>query len=137
MLIVYRELYWTEKTTLESGREILRLSKGEEFSWTVADPESRDGRLTLARELELRTLAAPKHMGVVEGINMVKGYLAPDLEGRPRLLISTSCKNLIRELKLYKWDKKSKLDRPVKKYDHALDALRYQIMQYKRFQLHQ
>jgi phage terminase large subunit-like protein len=137
VLIVYRELYWTEKTTLESGREILRLSKGEDFSWTVADPESRDGRLTLARELELRTLAAPKHMGVVEGINMVKGYLAPDLEGRPRLLISTSCKNLIRELKLYKWDTKSKIDRPVKKYDHALDALRYQIMQYKRFQLHQ
>ncbi len=136
VLIVYDELYWIEKTTLESGREILRRSKGQNFDWTVADPESRDGRLTLARELDLRTLAAPKHFGVLEGINQVKEFLTADIEGKVRLLINPKCKNLIKELKLYKWDSKSKQDKPLKKYDHALDALRYQIMQYKRFLAH-
>jgi phage terminase large subunit-like protein len=136
VLIIYRELYWTEHTTLESGREILRLSKDESYEWTVADPESKDGRLTLSRELGIRTLAAPKHLGVIEGIGWVKEWLQLDAEGKPKLLIFKECTNLIKEFRLYRWDKNIKHDRPMKQHDHALDSLRYEIMQFKRYNSH-
>lgn len=136
-LVVYRELYWTNKTTLESGREIIRLTKDDEnITWIVADPESRDGRLTLNRELNLRTLKAPKHLGVNEGINMVKEYLHLNEQGKSKLYFFDTCKNTLREMRLYKWDNKTKSDKPKKVNDHAMDSLRYTIMQYIRYNAH-
>jgi hypothetical protein len=139
-LIVYRELYWVNKTTIESGREINRLNKlhDEEIDWYVADPESKDGRLTLGRELSppIRTLKAPKHMGVNEGINMVREYMAIDEEGKSRLLFFSTVKNTLREFRLYKWDNKSKRDVVKKTDDHAMDSLRYAIMQFCRLEAH-
>ncbi len=139
-LIVYRELYWVNKTTIESGREINRLNKlhDEEIDWYVADPESKDGRLTLGRELSppIRTLKAPKHMGVNEGINMTREYMAIDEEGKSRLLFFSTVKNTLREFRLYKWDNKSKRDVVKKTDDHAMDSLRYGIMQYRRITAH-
>lgn len=56
------------------------------------------------------------------GIARVKEYLS----ARPaKLMIFSTCKNLIREIKGYWW---SKGDTPRKRDDHALDALRYYIM---------
>ena len=137
-LIVYRELYWTNKTTIESGREINRINKlhNEEIHWYVADPESKDGRLTLGRECFIRTLPAPKHLGVNEGINMVREYLQIDKEGKSRLLFTKDVKNTLREFRLYKWDNKSKKDVVKKTNDHAMDSLRYGIMQYRRMLAH-
>ncbi|MEG1395145.1 MAG: phage terminase large subunit [Clostridia bacterium] len=54
------------------------------------------------------------------GIARVKSYFASD-----RIKIFSTCVNLIRELKTYWWGKG---DVPVKKDDHALDALRYYLM---------
>ena len=139
-LIVYRELYWVNKTTIESGREINRLNKlhDENIDWYVADPESKDGRLTLGRELSppIRTLKAPKHMGVNEGINMTREYMAIDEEGKSRLLFFSTVKNTLREFRLYKWDNKSKKDVVKKSDDHAMDSLRYAIMQFRRIMAH-
>ena len=137
-LIVYRELYWVNHTTIESGREINRINKlhNEEIHWYVADPESKDGRLTLGRECNIRTLPAPKHLGVNEGINMVREYLQIDKEGKSRLLFTKDVKNTLREFRLYKWDNKSKKDVVKKTNDHAMDSLRYGIMQYRRMLAH-
>ncbi len=139
VLHVIGEYYATERTTLENGRVLLQRERqrGDRYRWTVADPESRDGRLTLSRELGIETLPAPKHIGVVETINWVKERLAPDAEGRPHLVIHSNCKNLLREFRLYKWSKSEKGDNVVKANDHALDALRYQVAHLKRWQLHQ
>jgi len=112
------------------------MSKAEDYFWTVADPESKDGRLTLARECMIPTHKAPKHMGVLEGIGMLRELMTVDGEGKPGLLIHPGCKNLIREFKLYRWDAKSKRDRPKKENDHALDALRYETMQWVRYNRH-
>lgn len=60
---------------------------------------------------------------VYSGINRVKAYLKP-LEGGPKLYIFSSCANLIREIKGYRWGEG---ERPVKAEDHALDELRYYI----------
>jgi phage terminase large subunit-like protein len=137
-LIVYRELYWVNKTTIESGREINRINKmnDEEIYWYVADPESKDGRLTLGRECNIRTLPAPKHLGVNEGINMVREYLQISEDGKTRLLFTPNVKNTLREFRLYKWDNKSKKDVVKKTDDHAMDSLRYMIMQFMRYNAH-
>lgn len=54
------------------------------------------------------------------GIATVKDYLASN-----KLFIFKNCVNLIREIKSYWWGKG---DNPIKKDDHALDALRYYLM---------
>jgi phage terminase large subunit-like protein len=133
-LHVYRELYRTEKTTIENGREILRMSKNDPaVRWTVADPESKDGRLILARELGIGSKPAPKHIGLLETIGFVMERLQLDAEGYPLLKVHRSCRNLIREFRLYRWEAKGRRDRPKKSNDHALDALRYQVAILKRY----
>jgi PBSX family phage terminase large subunit len=50
------------------------------------------------------------------------------------VLICEECKNLIREIEGYVWDPKAAergLDQPLKKDDHAVDALRYAIYTHK------
>ena len=139
VLVVYRELYWKGRTTLESGREINRLSGNESYYWTIADPESRDGRLTLARELTpgISTTKAPKHKGVIEGINFVRELLSPDKEDKPQIIIFKNCKSLLREFRLYRWDeRKASADRPVKQDDHALDCLRYEALMWFKYNRH-
>ena len=68
------------------------------------------------------------------GINRVASLMAGE---NPRLFIDPSCKNLIREIKSYRWDewanrkqntKKQLKAAPKKKDDHAVDALRYLVM---------
>ena len=44
------------------------------------------------------------------------------------LKIHRSCKDAIREFGLYRWDEKSKEDRPIKENDHAMDDTRYFAM---------
>lgn len=58
------------------------------------------------------------------GINRVKSYLK-NANGEARLFIFKSCVHLIREIKGYFWGNN---DTPIKKDDHALDELRYYIM---------
>ena len=136
VLYVYQELYQTGMTTIEAGRQINEMSGDDEFFWTVCDPASKDGRLTLSRECQIQNRPAPKHMGLLETINMVRDLMAPDKEGKPGILIHPDCKNLIREFKLYRWDARSKRDIPKKESDHALDALRYQCAQWVRYNRH-
>ncbi len=58
------------------------------------------------------------------GIQRVKSYFNKQ-KGCPQLFIFKNCKNLIRELKSYRWGDG---DIPKKTDDHALDALRYYVM---------
>ncbi len=61
---------------------------------------------------------------VLAGISKVKSYLK-NIDGKTRLFIFSSCTNLIREMKSYRWNGN---DAPVKFDDHCLDELRYYIM---------
>ena len=50
----------------------------------------------------------------------------------PRLLIFRSCERLIKEFRGYVWSRKKdgeRINRPIKRNDHGLDALRYLCMQ--------
>ncbi len=61
---------------------------------------------------------------VFSGIQKVKSYLKNGL-GQTKLFIFNTCKNLINEIKTYRWGKG---DSPVKENDHSMDELRYYIM---------
>ena len=61
---------------------------------------------------------------VFTGIQRVKSFLRNGL-GETKLYIFNTCKNLIREMKGYRWGKG---DSPVKVDDHSMDELRYYIM---------
>lgn len=62
---------------------------------------------------------------VVDGIRRVSEMLSAD-----ELVVHESCESLLEEMSLYVWDRKAQEqgeDKPVKKHDHALDALRYAV----------
>ncbi len=61
---------------------------------------------------------------VFSGIQRVKSYLK-SANGERKLFIFNTCKNMIREIKGYRWGKG---DCPVKVDDHSMDELRYYIM---------
>ncbi|MBE5745757.1 MAG: hypothetical protein E7359_00505 [Clostridiales bacterium] len=58
------------------------------------------------------------------GIQRVKNLIC-SASGERKLFIFSTCVNLIREIKSYFW---GKADVPIKKDDHALDELRYYVM---------
>ncbi len=61
---------------------------------------------------------------VFSGIQRVKSYLKNAL-GESKLFIFNTCKQMIREIKSYRWGKN---DSPIKVDDHSMDELRYFIM---------
>lgn len=73
---------------------------------------------------------------VYEGIDYLKAMMRPDSNGRPRLIIhKDNCPNLVKQMKMYRWKKSTgrgynlqdARPEPVKKDDHAPDALRYLV----------
>lgn len=111
---------------------------GEIAKAILADPVSpiyRDhdvaDTLTLEREYKVRGLRAARKEKM-RGIDTVSRNLRPVAPGLPpRLRVFSTCKNLIRELSTYRWpegtDARDPGNEPVKKDDHALDALRYAL----------
>jgi hypothetical protein len=49
-----------------------------------------------------------------------------------KIMISPKCYNLIRQLKSYRWDVKSKGEKPIQKDDDAIDDLRYTCAECKK-----
>lgn len=130
-LVVYREHYQAEWTIAQHAEHVRALEEGEpepEMRW--ADPADAGARLTLITEHDIATVEADKD--VRDGINAVAERLQPDVEGRPHLLVSEACPNLIRELEQYRWVTASGhadgAEKPLKQADHAVDALRYLVM---------
>jgi hypothetical protein len=103
--------------------------------WYVIDPAARNrnsqtGRSDQAEFGDNGIHTIPAQNAVMAGINHVKERLGAD-----KLEVSAACKELIAEFKRYRWVKdlsrseNAPSERPVKKDDHALDALRYMVMQ--------
>ena len=64
---------------------------------------------------------------MLDGITQVQGLLRVRDDGRPRLTVDPGCIDTINEFESYSW--KPEKDEPVKENDHAMDALRYKIVQ--------
>jgi phage terminase large subunit len=97
---------------------------------TVADPEDAEGRATLER-CGISTMPAEKP--IPAGVQAVQKRLEVAGDGLPRLFVDRDCVNLINELYQYRWpdpkDGAAKKEEPVKDNDHAMDAMRYMVME--------
>lgn len=86
----------------------------------IVDP-SAASFITLLKQNGFKVIKAKND--VEDGIRVVSSYL-----NKGKILISDVCKNIVKEFYSYVWDKKASergQDIPVKKMDHAMDALRY------------
>ena len=114
-IYVLDELYQSGKT-IESLAEDVKAIVGNEY--VTCDSEDPRMVFTLGT-LGLRTIGAAKANTVVFGIKWLQSY---------EIIIDSSCQNFKNEIQQYHWDEDKNgntLERPVKKNDHLLDALRY------------
>lgn len=122
---VYAEHYEAERTWDEHAEIAAELERGQSVQCGWADPSGDEAIATFAARGVLFALA---ERDVKAGIDEIKDRLRLHRDNRPRLKISRACANLIREFPGYVWDPKRRDEVPVKRDDHALDALRYLVM---------
>jgi PBSX family phage terminase large subunit len=131
-LWVEKEFYWDYK---KENRQLLNsefADKVQQFLEPYAvrciyiDPSAASMKLELTKR-GMHVVAAEND--VYNGIQIMTNEM-----NRGVLTVCVNCTNLIREIESYVWDeKKAKQgeDAPVKKGDHAVDALRYCIASHK------
>ena len=127
-LWIYRERYCPKVLVEEHAKAIVAAEPGH-FT-TVADPEDAEGRATFER-CGISTIPAEK--AIPAGVQAVQKRLEKAGDGRPRLYVSRACTNLIDEIFQYRWpdpkDGAAQKEEPVKDHDHAMDAMRYMVME--------
>lgn len=91
------------------------------------------GTRDLLADYGLYTSDAQNH--VEAGIQRVKAAMLKGLSGSPQLRVFASCKNLIKELRAYRWLRDSqkpnvnaRREAPLRQKDHAADCLRYLVL---------
>ena len=124
---IYDEHYHNQSLLKYHAEIINGRYPGRKYRATYADHDAQ-GRAEL-KDRGIATKAAKK--AVNEGIEKVQQALKVQGNGRPRLVISRRCSNLIREFPGYRYpegtNKKDPSDEPMKLNDHTLDATRYMI----------
>lgn len=131
-LWVEKEYYWDCKLT---GRQKINSEFAEDIA-NFLEPYAVRGiyldpsALSMKLELQRRGMhIIPANNDVYNGIEMMTTEM-----GKGNLYVLADCHNLIREIQNYVWDTKKSAkgeDEPVKKGDHAVDALRYCIASHK------
>lgn len=128
-LFLYREWYRANVRTIEHAETIRRMSGEERYAVTVADHDASE-----RAELEhcgIRTVAARKDVRI--GIQAVKTRLVCAGDGKPRLFFFKDLKQILSEIYEYRWSTASGTsnlkEEPLKLNDHAMDALRYLVME--------
>lgn len=95
----------------------------------VGDPAAKQERTYLRRHFSMKI--KPAKNAIRLGLSMVASRLSPDASGRVHMVVFKSCKNTISEFEGYVWDsnnsKSDQPDKPLKKDDHAMDAVRYLV----------
>lgn len=137
----YREIYQTQQLVEDITPEIVKLSKGEDIEYTVADHDAED-RATMERH-GISTQAAIKD--VSPGIQAVKARLKVQGDGKPRLYfvrgalveiddrLAEAHKPICTEDEMpdYAWQKypdgKPNKEQPLKINDHGCDTTRYLV----------
>lgn len=74
-------------------------------------------------ELDLPTRNATRSQDV--GLDEVRDRLRLRGDNRPRMKVFADCMPLVEEIEQYRWNPKLRVQKPLKKNDHLMDALRY------------
>ena len=89
-----------------------------EIDRVVIDPSAASFIACMRRHGKFRVKHAVNT--VIDGIRNVTSML-----NSKRLFVHSSCKDSIKEFKLYSWDDKAQEDKVIKENDHAMDDIRY------------
>lgn len=128
-LIAFAEHHAGGLAIVEHAEDIRRIYRGG----PIYSDHDAQGRHEYERAGVL-TVPAPKDLGVVEGIDMVRDRLRAE---PPRLqVVRGECPALVEQFTTYRWAKPSRegveyRDAPVKVGDDAQDALRYGVTGYE------
>ncbi len=134
---VYRELYEKNLLLSEAAQKIVALTeKGEKIRYTVASPDLWNRRQESGKSgFDIMTANGLTRMikadnSRIAGWRVVREYLKAGEFTKPKLLISCSCKNLVRCLPLLRFDEHIREDASDSPHEitHAPEALRYALM---------
>lgn len=144
LVVVYREAYQTSLTPTEQAELILSLEESHEkhlplvgaldpSCWTqYANAKRIPGApiKSIAQDYVKAGVTVTKaHNDRIGGVRLVHDALRVRPDGMPRLLVYSTCRNLIKQLGGLPRDPKSPEDVNTKAEDHAYDALRYLLYQ--------
>lgn len=120
---VVAEHYVRQKQPEEKEALVLELAEmGFKPEAVVIDPSAR----ALADRLRAAGLhVVPADNEVFQGIMDVQKELDVRIQGVPALTVDPGCSSTIKEFETYEW--RPDRDEPVKKWDHAMDGIRYGI----------
>lgn len=129
---VQDEYYWDhkqkmrQKTVSELANDVAAFLEPYNARHVYIDPSALAMKLDLSKR-NMHTVDANNE--VLDGIAMMTSEMS-----KGTLTVMDNCKNTIREIESYVWDSKAAekgWDQPLKKDDHAVDALRYAIATHK------
>lgn len=110
-----------------------KVPKGPGVTVVGEDPEQPPpGSIAAAYRDVLGTQVVKAHNDRLAGVALISDKLRVRADGLPRLLIYSTCRNLIRTLPALPRDPKRPEDVDTKAEDHAYDALRYLVNELER-----
>lgn len=122
-----REYYYSgrnersNKTDEEYYTELESLAGDLPVKSVIVDPSAASFIEAIRRHKRFRVQKAVND--VIPGIATTARYIQDGT-----IKVCRSCKDVIREFGLYRWDEKSTEDKPIKENDHAMDDIRYFTM---------
>lgn len=129
---VEKEYYWDhkrrdrQKTNNELANDVMDFLEPYDVKQLYIDPSAASFKTELRRR---NVHVVDANNEVEDGINIMTSEMK-----RGMVFICSECTNLIREVESYVWDPKASekgYDEPLKKDDHAIDALRYVLASHK------
>lgn len=132
-LFILHEYYKSDRTTDEITRDIKPLYEQYDLRKIFCDPSGLNAIETFKRHsmraLDANNIVKDNKKGEGSGISKLKSLFKQNY-----VFIDKSCINLIKQLQSYRYDKDKAsgnyTEEPVKKDDHAVDALRYLVSEY-------
>ena len=134
-VIIYDEYYQCHRTVEQHAKHLnSKNSSGSTFDntkyeYTICDPSGASARATL---LENGIPTTTVRSGVLQGLETVRQQLRTREDGKPGFYVSSRCVETIKEFNLYSYPENGNTEEPVKEYDHAMDAIRYFIVNWRR-----
>lgn len=136
---IYREAYRKELTDRQQAQLILDMTPpDEQVAMSFGDPamwaQKNAGNIVTDAAKEYSQVGVPltkADNNRINGVRKVHRLLANLPDGKPGLIISEECPNLIRQLQNLAADRKNPEDVDTGSEDHAYDALRYLLTNVK------
>lgn len=135
-IYIYREHYMAGWTIRQHGLAIRNIEPSAKWEFTVLDPSAfkreRDGGSVADDFKKDGIMVVPADNTKDRGITLVSHYLTEI----PKIFFFENCYKTVDEISEYVYEpqhgEKNKREEPRKQNDHAMDALRYMLMEFDR-----